>query len=175
MSRIYFGLRNVSILDELGNPKRLSSIVSTRIPAFFGRIHRNDNMDKLVVQGHAPSGRRRGRSPTRCVDTTKHFLAAIKAYGVADVDLFQTVDLWEKKDIAQVTNTLFALGRETYRHPEWKGSHLGPKPAEENKRDFDEATLRAGETMIGLQAGTNKGATQAGQNIGAGRKIILGK
>nr|CAI5860841.1 unnamed protein product [Callosobruchus analis] len=103
------------------------------------------------------------------------FLAAIKAYGVPDLDLFQTVDLWEKKDIAQVTNTLFALGRETYRHPEWKGSHLGPKPADENKREFDEATLRAGETVIGLQAGTNKGATQAGQNIGAGRKIILGK
>nr|CAH7751506.1 unnamed protein product [Callosobruchus chinensis] len=111
----------------------------------------------------------------KMMENINNFLAAIKAYGVADVDLFQTVDLWEKKDIAQVTNTLFALGRETYRHPEWKGSHLGPKPSDENKRDFDEATLRAGETMIGLQAGTNKGATQAGQNMGAGRKIILGK
>jgi len=29
--------------------------------------------------------------------------------------------------------------------------------------------------VIGLQAGQNKGATQAGQNIGAGRKIIFGK
>ncbi|VEN60492.1 unnamed protein product [Callosobruchus maculatus] len=45
---------NVSILDELGNPKRLSSIVS--------------------VQGYAPSGRRCGRSPTRWVDTTKQLL-----------------------------------------------------------------------------------------------------
>jgi hypothetical protein len=27
------------------------------------------------------------------------------------VDVFQTVDLWEKKDIGQVTTTLFALGR----------------------------------------------------------------
>jgi hypothetical protein len=27
------------------------------------------------------------------------------------VDVFQTVDLWEKKDMAQVTTTLFALGR----------------------------------------------------------------
>jgi len=35
--------------------------------------------------------------------------------------------------------------------------------------------LRAGEGLIGLQAGTNKGATQAGQNFGASRKIILGK
>lgn len=103
------------------------------------------------------------------------FLGAIGKYGVSDVDLFQTVDLWEKKDIAQVTNTLFALGRETYRHKEWKGPYLGPKPSDENKRDFTEEQLKAGESIIGLQAGQNKGATQAGQNIGAGRKIILGK
>ncbi|VEN34293.1 unnamed protein product [Callosobruchus maculatus] len=52
---------NVSTLDEVGSPKRLSSIVSTRILTFFGHIHRSDNMEKLVVQGHAPSGRHRGR------------------------------------------------------------------------------------------------------------------
>lgn len=99
----------------------------------------------------------------------------MKAYGVPDVDVFQTVDLWEKKDIAQVTNTIFALGRQTYKHPEWKGPYLGPKPADENKRDFTEEQLAAGQTIIGLQAGSNKGATQSGQNIGAGRKILLGK
>ncbi|VEN52097.1 unnamed protein product [Callosobruchus maculatus] len=43
---------NVSILDELGNLKRLSSIVSTRMLTFFGHIHRSNNMKKLVVQGH---------------------------------------------------------------------------------------------------------------------------
>lgn len=36
---------------------------------------------------------------------------ALKEYGVPDQDVFQTVDLWEKKDISQVTNTLFAIGR----------------------------------------------------------------
>lgn len=29
--------------------------------------------------------------------------------------------------------------------------------------------------MVGLQAGSNKGATQAGQNMGAGRKILMNK
>ncbi|KAG8232621.1 hypothetical protein J437_LFUL012977 [Ladona fulva] len=103
------------------------------------------------------------------------FQQAIKNYGVADVDVFQTVDLWEKKDIAQVTTTLFSLGRATYKHPEWSGPYLGPKPSDECKREFTEEQLRAGETIIGLQAGQNKGATQAGQNLGAGRKILLGK
>ncbi|XP_012523258.1 muscle-specific protein 20 [Monomorium pharaonis] len=103
------------------------------------------------------------------------FQKALKEYGVDDVDVFQTVDLWEKKDIAQVVTTLFALGRTTYKHPEWKGPYLGPKPAEECKREFTEEQLKAGQTMIGLQAGSNKGATQAGQSIGATRKILLGK
>lgn len=51
---------------------------------------------------------------TTCVSTTGtrcRFQKALKDYGVDDVDVFQTVDLWEKKDIAQVVTTLFALGR----------------------------------------------------------------
>ncbi|XP_051168883.1 muscle-specific protein 20 [Leptopilina boulardi] len=103
------------------------------------------------------------------------FQKALKEYGVDDVDVFQTVDLWEKKDIAQVTTTLFALGRQTYRHSDWKGPYLGPKPSEECKRDFTEEQLKAGQTIVGLQAGSNKGATQAGQSMGATRKILLGK
>nr|CAD7447921.1 unnamed protein product [Timema bartmani] len=103
------------------------------------------------------------------------FQQALKAYGVNDVDVFQTVDLWEKKDISQVTSTIFALGRTTYKHPEWTGPYLGPKPSDECKRDFTDEQLKSGQTIIGLQAGQNKGATQAGSNMGAGRKILLNK
>lgn len=39
------------------------------------------------------------------------FQKACIAYGVPDVDLFQTVDLWDRKNIAQVTMTIFAIGR----------------------------------------------------------------
>ena len=117
------------------------------------------------------------------------------------MDVFQTIDLSEKKDIAMVTSTIFALGSavshrpfcfsslniifitlflnffklKTYKHPEWRGPSLGPKPSEKNLRNFSEEQLKAGETVIGLQAGTNKGATQAGLNMGASRKILLGK
>jgi hypothetical protein len=111
----------------------------------------------------------------KMMENINNFLKAIKAYGVNDVDLFQTVDLYEKKDIGAVTTCLFALGRETYRHSEFPGPHLGVRPSEENKRDFSDEVLNAGQTIIGLQAGQNKGASQAGQNIGAGRKIIIGK
>ncbi|KAL6422878.1 hypothetical protein ACFW04_010422 [Cataglyphis niger] len=111
----------------------------------------------------------------KMMDNLNQFQKACVKYGVPDVDLFQAVDLMERKNIAQVTNTIFAIGRTTYKHPEWRGPWLGPKPAEENKRSFTEEQLRAGEGLIGLQAGTNKGATQAGQNFGATRKILLGK
>ncbi|PBC33640.1 Muscle-specific protein [Apis cerana cerana] len=111
----------------------------------------------------------------KMMDNLNQFQKACIKYGVPDVDLFQAVDLMERKNIAQVTNTIFAIGRTTYKHPEWRGPWLGPRPAEENKRHFTEEQLRAGEGYIGLQAGTNKGATQAGQNFGATRKILLGK
>ncbi|XP_054739020.1 muscle-specific protein 20 [Anastrepha obliqua] len=111
----------------------------------------------------------------KMMENINNFQKALIEYGVPDLDVFQTVDLWEKKDIAQVTNTIFAIGRAAYKHPEFKGPFLGPKPADECKRDFSEETLRAGQGIIGLQAGSNKGATQAGQNMGASRKILLGK
>ncbi|KAJ8675016.1 hypothetical protein QAD02_010802 [Eretmocerus hayati] len=111
----------------------------------------------------------------KMMENITKFQKAAMEYGVLDVDVFQTVDLWEKKDISAVVKTLYALGRETYKHPEFKGPNLGPKPAAECKRDFTEEQLNAGKTVIGLQAGSNKGATQAGQNIGASRKIIIGK
>jgi len=39
------------------------------------------------------------------------FQKACTKYGVPDVDLFQTVDLFDRKNIAQVTMTIFAIGR----------------------------------------------------------------
>jgi len=111
----------------------------------------------------------------KMMDNLSQFQKACVKYGVTDVDLFQTTDLWDYKNIALVTQTIFAIGRATYRHPEWRGPFLGPRPAEENRRDFSEEQLRASESIIGLQAGTNRGASQSGQSFGATRKIILGK
>ena len=39
------------------------------------------------------------------------FQEALVNYGVNKADIFQTNDLSEKKDLANVTNTMFALGR----------------------------------------------------------------
>mgnify|MGYP001551751841 CR=1 FL=1 len=42
----------------------------------------------------------------------------------------------------------------------------------ENKREFTEEQLRASEGQVSLQYGSNKGASQAGQNIGKQRMIV---
>lgn len=39
-------------------------------------------------------------------------------------------------------------------------------------REFTEEQLQEGKKIIGLQAGSNKGASQAGQSFGATRQIM---
>jgi len=105
------------------------------------------------------------------MENINKFQEAVKAYGVPDIDVFQTVDLYERRNIPQVTQCIMALGRTCYLHPEWPGPFLGPKPAEENKREWTDEQLRAGETVINLQYGTNKGANASGLNFGNTRHM----
>ncbi|XP_067945578.1 muscle-specific protein 20-like isoform X2 [Watersipora subatra] len=48
------------------------------------------------------------------------FQKALVAYGVPAEDLFQTVDLWEKRNIPAVTKTIYALSR-TAGFKGWQG------------------------------------------------------
>jgi transgelin len=48
---------------------------------------------------------------------------------------------------------------------------IGPKEAEKNARQFTEEQLRAGDTVISLQYGSNKGANQSGLNFGNTRHM----
>lgn len=50
---------------------------------------------------------------------------------------------------------------------------FGPKMSDENKREFTEEQIRQGrDAQIGLQAGSNKGASQAGLNMGKQRMVL---
>lgn len=48
---------------------------------------------------------------------------------------------------------------------------IGPKEAEGQRKQWSEDQLRAGETIIGLQAGSNKGANQSGMIMGNTRHM----
>lgn len=101
----------------------------------------------------------------------ERFQAALKKYGVPETETFQTVDLFERKNIPQVTLCLFAIGRIAQTKPDFNGPILGPKMAEENVREFTDEQLEAGKHVISLQYGSNQGASQAGVNMGKQRMI----
>lgn len=97
------------------------------------------------------------------MENIQRFQTAIRKYGVPDEEIFQTADLFERRNIRQVTLCLFALGRITQLHEDYNGPTIGPKMAQENKRNFSEEEIRRmRDSQIGLQAGTNVGASQSG-------------
>ena len=71
----------------------------------------------------------------------------------------------------QVIVALYALSAVSIKNG-WAGASIGVKMSEQNKRTFTEEQLNEGKTVIGLQYGTNKGASQAGMNIGKTRHIM---
>lgn len=105
-------------------------------------------------------------------DKISRFLDACEANGMKKIDLFQSCDLADKINMSQVLNTIVALGRKSHSAEKYNGPTLGPKESEQNTREFTEDQISLGKTFIGLQAGTNKFATQAGQNFGKTRAII---
>ena len=51
------------------------------------------------------------------------------------------------------------------------GPVIGARPTERNVREFSDEQMKAGETIIGLQAGTNRCATQSGMAMGGVRHV----
>lgn len=103
------------------------------------------------------------------MECINQFCEAARSYGVPNEENFQTVDLYEKQNLWQVIICLQALARKAQAKG-YKG--FGPKEAEENRRSFTQEQMKAGQNVIGLQMGSNKGATQAGQNFGKSRMIV---
>lgn len=66
------------------------------------------------------------------MENINHFLQAAQAYGVQPMDLFQTVDLYEDKNMSQVLNATHALGGHAQKLG-FDGPALGVKHANENR------------------------------------------
>jgi len=110
-------------------------------------------------------------APFKQRENIEMYLKACSAYGLKEQDLFQVNDLYEAKNLYMIVDNLYSLGGMSQKKS-WEGPVLGVKIANENKRNFDEETLKAGKNLIGLQYGTNKCASQAGMTAyGAPRQI----
>nr|AGQ03774.1 transgelin-2 [Bufo japonicus formosus] len=110
------------------------------------------------------------------MEQVSQFLKACERYRIAAADLFQTVDLWEGKDMATVQRTLMNLGGLAVTKDDGcfrGGPNWFPKKSMENRRAFSQDKLKEGQSVIGLQMGTNKGASQSGMTgYGMPRQIL---
>jgi len=102
------------------------------------------------------------------MENVAFFLQFAKKY-VSSTELFQTVDLYESQDPNAVLTCLSALSRKSLKVFGKPG--IGPKESEAEKRNWTEEQLRSGQAIIGLQMGSNKGASQSGMIIGNTRHM----
>nr|AGN29586.1 calponin-3 [Acartia pacifica]AGN29587.1 calponin-3 [Acartia pacifica] len=110
-------------------------------------------------------------APFKQRENIEMYLKACTNYGLKEQDLFQVNDLYENKNLYMIVDNFYSLGGLTQKKG-WTGPVLGVKVASENKRNFDDGVLKAGRSVIGLQYGSNKGASQAGMTpYGATRQI----
>ncbi|XP_035687417.1 myophilin-like isoform X2 [Branchiostoma floridae] len=111
------------------------------------------------------------KMPFKQMENIGNFLTAVQGYGVPASDLFQTVDLYERRNIPAVTQCFFAMGRVAQTKPDYYGPMFGPKPSEENIRLFTEEQMMEGRKAVSLQMGSNKFANQSGLNFGVRRQV----
>merc|ERR1711997_818846 len=112
------------------------------------------------------------KAPFKQRENIEMYLKACISYGLKEQDLFQVNDLYENKNLYMVVDNLYNLGGLIQKKGIWTGPNIGVKIASENKRNFDDDVMKAGQSVIGLQYGSNKGASQAGMTAyGASRQI----
>jgi hypothetical protein len=140
----------------------------------FGDLLRNGTMLCELINQLSPGSVKKintMNAPFKQRENIEMFLKGCENYGLKAQDLFQVNDLFESKNLYMVVDNFYALGGMAQKKS-YNGPVLGKKMATQNKREFNESTLNAGQSVIGLQYGSNKGASQAGMTAyGTGRQI----
>jgi hypothetical protein len=102
------------------------------------------------------------KMPFMQMENIAMYLEGCSKLGVPSFSSFQTVSLYENKDMGSVLNNIQALGSAAQRVPGYSGPTLGAKIAKAAPRKFSEAQMRAGtNTQTFLGKGSHGGATQA--------------
>lgn len=148
----YRGLRDGKILVKLVNAV----------------YERTSNLPEMAQYFRMPIKANTMSAPFKQMENIQMFLDASEAYGVPKTSLFQTVDLFEARNMSQVINTIMQLGTECQRNG-FQGPVCGPKPTSRQYRQWTNEQLRASEGMLCLQSGTNKFASQKGMTFGGVR------
>jgi len=125
-----------------------------------------------LAPGSVKRTAKKGSGNFALMENVSAFQKGVRKYGVPDEEIFQTCDLFEFRNVPQVTMSLLALARQTQNHPEYDGPQIGPKIAEENKREFTQEQLDEGKHCVNaIQMGYTGGANQSGTNMGNTRHM----
>ena len=71
-------------------------------------------------------------------------------------DLFEASDLFDSGNVTQVQVFLLALAGRAETKGLQSGVDIGTRHSEKREQNFDDATMKAGQCIIGLQTCTNK-------------------
>uniref|UniRef100_M4BX42 Calponin-homology (CH) domain-containing protein n=1 Tax=Hyaloperonospora arabidopsidis (strain Emoy2) TaxID=559515 RepID=M4BX42_HYAAE len=94
----------------------------------------------------------KSKMPFKLMENVSSFIKACRVMGVSEFDLFETVDLFERKDLGNVVRCIFALGRAVQRnYPKFEGPTLGVKESSKNQRSFTSDQLADGKNIPAQQ------------------------
>jgi len=112
------------------------------------------------------------KMPFMQMENISAYLNALKKFGVPAHETFQTIDLYEDKNMLQVLNSFFALSR-TLNDKGYENIPLiGPKLAKSRECSFTEEQLREGLFIAGKYSqGYTGGSSQSGMSFGNRREI----
>nr|XP_054099409.1 calponin-2-like [Callithrix jacchus] len=108
----------------------------------------------------------------RQLENLSHFIKAMVRYGMNPVDLFEANDLFESGNMTRVQMSLLVLAGKAKTKGLQSGVDIGVKYSEKQEWNFDDATMKAGQCVIGLQMGTNKCASQSGMTAYGTRRHL---
>jgi hypothetical protein len=114
---------------------------------FAGKLKSGEVLCKLIncIKPNQIAKINASTMPFKQMENITSFLRACRTLGVSEHDLFETVDLYEEKDLNVVILCIFALGRTIQvTVPTYTGPVLGPRMAVANKREFTEDQLLKG-------------------------------
>lgn len=115
-----------------------------------------------------------GKMPFIQMENIGNFLTVCSSkLGVPANDLFQTVDLYEAKNMNQVIDAIHAVGRASQKISGFSGPYIGAKLATQNERKFTEAQLKQSEAIVPQLNKGSTGANAAGM-YDTSRDIVRG-
>merc|ERR1712227_54105 len=177
LALIHTSSRMASKADDASKQEALdwvSAVIGEPLPGDFHKVLKDGTILCKLINKISPGSVKKVAtkgSNFQLMENIAAYQKAVKKYGVPQEEIFQTADLFEARNLKQVALHIHALGR-IATNKGFAGPGLGPKMAEECKREFTEEQIRQGrDAHLGLQMGQNQGANASGVTMGGQRHM----